>query len=138
MRERMKDITGQRFGRLVAISRIDYPEGSFWRCLCDCGKTTEVYGGNLKKASGTKSCGCLKRERMAKMAKDRGLLHKGKSISEWAREKGIKKSTLYHRIRRRGWDYDRAINTPVQVKTANCDPNPSDQKDSPPRENLSS
>jgi hypothetical protein len=51
------DITGERFGRLVAVER----KGTYWLCLCDCGNTKEVYRGNLKQAN-TLSCGCYKRE----------------------------------------------------------------------------
>ena len=57
----MKDITGQRFGRLVAIKPIEerYKDGSvLWLCKCDCGKETVVNGAFLRKGF-TKSCGCL-------------------------------------------------------------------------------
>ena len=56
----LKDLTGQRFGRLVVIGR----EGSTaqgtatWRCLCDCGNECVVEGAKLRKGN-TKSCGCL-------------------------------------------------------------------------------
>lgn len=51
------DITGQRFGKLVATK---YIGNSKWECICDCGNTTTVLYGNLKKR-GTKSCGCMKK-----------------------------------------------------------------------------
>ena len=54
-----KDITGQRFGRLVAL----YPLGSvkkniLWRCKCDCGGAKDVIVGELNSRN-TRSCGCL-------------------------------------------------------------------------------
>jgi PII-like signaling protein len=56
---RMKDLTGQRFGRLTAIRLL--PErlngSTVWECLCDCGNTTEVQGSELS-AGRTRSCGC--------------------------------------------------------------------------------
>lgn len=54
------DITGQRFGRLVALRPTDRRHnGSIvWECQCDCGKTAFVKGYSLKKGY-TKSCGCL-------------------------------------------------------------------------------
>lgn len=55
-----KDITGKRFGRLVAIKRCGKnPENSFlWECKCDCGKTT-VLTTNALTSGNTRSCGCL-------------------------------------------------------------------------------
>lgn len=54
------DITGQRFGRLVAVS---YEPGK-WLCRCDCGKTTLATGGNLRSGN-TTSCGCLRDENLS-------------------------------------------------------------------------
>ena len=56
------DLTGQRFGRLVATRRVG-SRGSYalWECRCDCGNTCEVTSRDLKHG-GTRSCGCLRRE----------------------------------------------------------------------------
>lgn len=54
----MKDLTGKRFGKLVAIERIK-EKGSKWLCKCDCGKYTSVLTWNLVSGM-TKSCGCGK------------------------------------------------------------------------------
>ena len=58
-----KDITGQRFGRLVAIRRTDKQknESVIWECKCDCGNVVEVRSTTLRNGN-TKSCGCLHRE----------------------------------------------------------------------------
>ena len=57
------DLTGQRFGRLVVLEYSDTVNGSArWRCRCDCGKETVVYGGNLRHGY-TQSCGCYRHER---------------------------------------------------------------------------
>ena len=57
------DITGQRFGKLIAIKPTDKrTRGSIvWECECDCGNTTYVGVGNLSTGN-TRSCGCLKDE----------------------------------------------------------------------------
>lgn len=56
------DMTGQRHGRLVALSLDPAHEGSpRWLCACDCGATTSVRGNALR-AGQVKSCGCLRRE----------------------------------------------------------------------------
>jgi len=56
------DLTGKRFGRLVVLEYSDSVNGSpRWRCRCDCGKETVVYGGNLRRGY-TQSCGCYRHE----------------------------------------------------------------------------
>jgi len=56
------DITGQRFGRLVAVERAGtIGRNAAWRCLCDCGQTC-VVGLQMLKQEFTKSCGCLRKE----------------------------------------------------------------------------
>lgn len=58
------DLTGQRFGKLIAQKIYKTgPENergvTEWECLCDCGKTTYVRAGYLLNGH-TKSCGCLR------------------------------------------------------------------------------
>lgn len=57
------DISGQRFGRLVALEPTDKHlyNSVIWKCRCDCGKTAEVAAINLRNGN-TKSCGCLSSE----------------------------------------------------------------------------
>jgi hypothetical protein len=57
-----KNITGLRFGRLVALEPKGRADGRvLWLCRCDCSLETIVKGSLL--ASGhTRSCGCLFRE----------------------------------------------------------------------------
>lgn len=60
----IKDITGQRFGRLVVIKYIgSNKEGkALWECKCDCGNIIKILGKSLRKGI-TKSCGCLRNEK---------------------------------------------------------------------------
>jgi hypothetical protein len=64
---RVRDLTGQRYGRLVVLARANdkiSPSGykqRRWLCRCDCGKTTVVYGSSLRGGT-VRSCGCLARE----------------------------------------------------------------------------
>lgn len=55
------ELTGKRFGKLVALEDIgNNSRGySMWRCRCDCGNITDVKGSSLMNGD-TKSCGCLK------------------------------------------------------------------------------
>lgn len=72
---RFKDLTGQRFGRLTVIERVEdhiMPSGekrSRWLCKCDCGNEITIIGKALTKKNGTKSCGCFARENMSKVKK---------------------------------------------------------------------
>lgn len=69
----VKDLTGKRFGRLIAVEEVGRSkEGcALWRCLCDCGKETYLATQTLT-AGLTKSCGCYRREKMAKRATKHG------------------------------------------------------------------
>lgn len=55
------DITGQRFGRLVAIGPVGRYRNTqiVWLCQCDCGNTCTPIVNNLRKGK-SKSCGCLR------------------------------------------------------------------------------
>jgi len=59
---KLKDLTGQKFGRLTVIERVEN-KGRYvaWKCRCDCGNEVIVRGDVLK-CGRTKSCGCLHNE----------------------------------------------------------------------------
>lgn len=61
---RVRDIEGQRFGRLTAVRRDgqDATGKTMWLCSCDCGKEARATLLNLTSGN-TKSCGCLKHRR---------------------------------------------------------------------------
>ena len=58
----IRDLTGQRFGKLIALEPIgqDKHKNVIWLCRCDCGRTHEVVSRALVNGS-TKSCGCYER-----------------------------------------------------------------------------
>lgn len=57
------DLTGKRYGKLVALERNDKDKQGRWRwlCKCDCGKSVVVKSNNLRTGN-SKSCGCSKHE----------------------------------------------------------------------------
>jgi len=70
---RTRDLTGKRFGALVALHRAGRDEQgkTLWSCSCDCGQSAVVTMGNLTQGN-TKSCGHLKRlSRRMNLAGDR-------------------------------------------------------------------
>lgn len=66
------DITGKRFGKLVAIN-VKYVNGvRKWNCICDCGKQVFVVAGLLT-AGNNKSCGCIGRSAAHAASRTHGL-----------------------------------------------------------------
>ena len=59
------DLTGQPFGRLIVIRECGRAKngGVLWLCKCECGREVVVSGDNLRREN-TKSCGCLRLERI--------------------------------------------------------------------------
>lgn len=53
------DLTGQRFGHLVVLERVedDRHGNRRWLCQCDCGQQ-KVIGGRHLTSGATTSCGC--------------------------------------------------------------------------------
>ena len=79
------ELTGQRFGRLVAVKRAQSPSTrapSYWLFRCDCGtekviRLTDV----IRENAPTKSCGCYRRECTRERAK-KGLGVKARTHGE--------------------------------------------------------
>ena len=68
----VKDVIGQKFGRLLVIEFIETRKASnsknavktsIWKCLCDCGNFVEIPLNRLVSGN-TKSCGCIWKEKM--------------------------------------------------------------------------
>ena len=77
---RMKDITGQRFGSLIAIEHAGFSQGlahvAIWKCRCDCGREQLAYVTKLRSGS-TSSCKECGYKRISEARKAQGRpLHK--------------------------------------------------------------
>lgn len=61
------DLTGQKFGRLTVIKRVENNKqnGLMWLCKCECGNICVITSNHLKNGH-TKSCGCLQKEKTTK------------------------------------------------------------------------
>lgn len=67
------DITGNVFGRLTAIRRVQSPtRDQVWLFQCACGTTKEIMKASVTKGS-TKSCGCLAHEIHVSLATKHGM-----------------------------------------------------------------
>lgn len=61
-----KDLSGQRFGRLVVEYKLPEKRNNryIWHCKCDCGNEKNIIGASLTKTCNpTRSCGCIQIER---------------------------------------------------------------------------
>lgn len=69
---RLKDLLGQRFGRLTVIERVesDSNGNAYWKCKCDCGNYCTVRSYLLTRQI-VVSCGCYRKEHNLK----HGLTH---------------------------------------------------------------
>ncbi len=83
----LEDISGKRFGRLIALKLSEKRSGrkTFWECVCDCGNTKLVRTDSLK-CGAAQSCGCLKKEQ------DKINLPNGQGRIKH----GLSKERLYH------------------------------------------
>lgn len=70
---KVKDITGERFGRLTVKGIGVRVRGAFaWFCLCDCGGSVTVETGALRSGN-TTSCGCFGRDQRIKAQTKHGM-----------------------------------------------------------------
>lgn len=53
---RWRDLTGQRFGKLVAERRLTDDRAGRWECRCDCGELVLIRVGDLRRGT-ARSCG---------------------------------------------------------------------------------
>lgn len=63
----LKDITGQKFGRLTVIKRVgrNKQRQATWLCQCECGNQITVVGCYLR-GKRVMSCGCLRKDNLLK------------------------------------------------------------------------
>lgn len=85
----LKNISNQKFGRLLAIERVGAPSSTkskeaFWRCKCDCGNET-VVSGYMLRIGHTKSCGCYNKELLSERSKG----------NQYTKTHGLSSSRIY-------------------------------------------
>jgi hypothetical protein len=92
-----KDITGQRFGRLIVLSfaRSDLRSRIYWKCRCDCGQEKVLRGDHIVNGH-TRSCGCLLRQSIKerKPAQTHGDHPRSGASKEYEAWCGIKRRCL--------------------------------------------
>ena len=81
MPNKIRDLTGQTFGKLTVVSFAGSSSNrsAMWLCKCECGTEKAVRGDNLTSGS-TKSCGCLS-ESKHRQIREKGIFTKGTNKS---------------------------------------------------------
>ena len=66
------EMGGLRFGKLMVTQRGPNTQTGVvcWECICNCGRVVVVRGTNLRSGA-TKSCGCVGREKLAILNRNR-------------------------------------------------------------------
>tara|TARA_R110000868_G_scaffold13848_3_gene64357 strand:- start:8415 stop:8933 length:519 start_codon:yes stop_codon:yes gene_type:complete len=88
---RIINLTGIRFGRLLAISLAGRDNGNqcYWNCICDCGNNIKTRATCLRSGD-TQSCGCLRNERIRKALNKHGESSSIKKTTEYISWFGMK------------------------------------------------
>lgn len=100
MNKKIKDITGQKFGRLIAVEPTKKRVNNrvIWKFICDCGNSHECSSHNAINGH-VNSCGCIANEHIKKIIGRNTLPNKQGIINK-----------LYGRYKRealqRGYDFD--------------------------------
>jgi hypothetical protein len=67
-----KDLSGQRFGKLLVLNRQGDTYPPYWNCQCDCGTIKAIAGRSLSYGAST-SCGCVKSAKLRAQSTIHGL-----------------------------------------------------------------
>ena len=92
----IKDITGNKYGRLTVIG-FDHQKGNrtYWKCKCDCGNECVRRKDTLTDKKTISSCGCYQKEVTADIGKKAAALNRGKS-NESRKTHGDSKTRFYN------------------------------------------
>ena len=108
---KIKDITGQMFGRATAL----HPCGIkghrlLWNCKCSCGQTFVASGVDLRSGN-TKSCGCYAKDRTSQASTTHGVSRSGALTGAYRSWRSMRQrcddpgATSYGRYGARGISY---------------------------------
>ena len=94
---RYENLTGKRFGRLVALEATEEKTKDgrrIWKCQCDCGNIKYTSCQNLKRGDCT-SCGCKNKEQITALGHTRALDITGKKFGKLTAIKPSDKKLSY-------------------------------------------
>ena len=94
-----KDLSGQRFGRLTALHKVEETNNKYYYCRCDCGNVVTVLRTSLTSGN-TKSCGCLHREQLS----ERNYKHGERNTRLYKTWISMKQRCSVHRDKYKQWE----------------------------------
>lgn len=105
MSSRMKDITGQKFGKLTVVAMAGVNPFNQAKCLveCECGKSKVVLANNLRTGH-ARSCGCARGK----------FFIEGKSLKRYCSEHNLCYDTMRCRVTDKGIAPTEAVVLPVR------------------------
>ena len=70
--KRVKDLLGKKFNRLTVVKYLGLKkyQKHWWLCECECGGLIELPTSGITSNTPTKSCGCLRKEKLLENRKD--------------------------------------------------------------------
>lgn len=123
---RAVDLKGAKFGKLTVLYRVVNKTGNKqarWKCQCECGNVTIVYGKSLTKGS-TQSCGCFRRERASSIGKqnikDLTGMRFGKLVAKYPTNKRSSSSVIWYCECDCGGTLEALSGNLIQGKTTSC------------------
>lgn len=97
---RKRIAVGDRFGRLVVRKKLGSNGAkNVYRCLCDCGNTSNHTSGNLNKGT-SQSCGCLRNERVSQAKRVHGHGHPDRRSPTYTTWRSMKDRCLNPKAKR--------------------------------------
>ena len=117
---RIKDITNQRFGKLVVIRPTDKrnkKRSVIWECKCDCGNTKFLHSDVLKSGA-VISCGCHRsssKEKILTNKLNKNNISGFKGIS-YDKTRGAWRSTIRYKYRQYFLLRDKDINNCIAIR----------------------
>lgn len=91
---KLKDISGQKFGRLTVLFQSGNRPcgGALWKCVCDCGVEKIILGTSLRIGKHV-SCGCFKTEQRITHGQSRTALYK---VWTGVKQRCLNPLTIHH------------------------------------------
>lgn len=97
-----QDIAGQKFGRVVAVARVQHKSKRLWLCRCDCGRKVYATVNDLRTGhtSQCRSCSTGAKNRIYKTKHAVDVSGFSLSIPDAAAALGVSSAAMYSNVRR--------------------------------------
>ena len=110
---KLKDITGERFGRLVVVERVENDSNgqAMWLCQCDCGSEPKVIRGSQYSPDNCRWADNKTQQNNRTTNHYITINNNTKTLREWCDEYKISYVLVRDRINKLGWNPIVALTT---------------------------